>query len=370
MTAAGRTENPVAAVPAAARRPSRKGLGERLLARLVPNDWARKRWSRLLAQRRVVLSALLLVGLSGASFTAELWSNSKPWVLRSGGEWFFPVLKDYHPTRFGVTDRLLMDYRALELAPERGDFAIWPPNRWDPFESNKAVESYPSRPTSENLLGTDDRGRDILARLLYGFRYSIGYAVLVWVITVIAAIGLGGAMGFFGGWVDLVGQRLVEVLNTVPVFFLLIILVSVFDPSLPMLVALTSLFSWIGLSYYVRGEFLRNRKADYVESARAVGAKTARLIFRHILPNSLVPVITFSPFIISAHILGLASLDYLGFGLKPPTPSWGELLHQAQKNFTTAWWLATFPALALFVALLLLSIVGDGVRRAFDPKRG
>jgi microcin C transport system permease protein len=181
-------------------------------------------------------------------------------------------------------------------------------------------------------------------------------------------ISFGGVMGYFGGWVDLIGQRMVEILNTVPLFFLLIILVSLFDPTLTLLIILTSLFSWIGLSYYVRGEFLKNRRKEFVESARAVGAGHLRLIFRHILPNSLIPVITFSPFIIASHILGLASLDYLGFGLKPPTPSWGELLNQAQKNFTVAWWLAVFPALALFSTLVSFALVGEGVRNAFDPR--
>jgi microcin C transport system permease protein len=249
------------------------------------------------------------------------------------------------------------------------DWAIWPLVRWDPYESNKTVESYPSKPTSDNWLGTDDRGRDVLSRLLYGFRYSISYAMLVWGFCVFLAVTLGGLMGYAGGWVDLIGQRMVEILNTIPYLFLLIILVSIFQPSLLILVALTSIFGWMSLAAYVRGEFLKNRKMDFVEAARAQGAGHSRILFRHILPNSLVPVITFSPFIIANHIYGLAALDYLGFGLPPPTPSWGELLQQAFKYFTIAWWLAVFPSLALFCTLVLFSLVGEGVRNAFDPKK-
>ncbi len=335
--------------------------------KFLVNDVNKRRWKKLTSEKRVVASAVLFLLITFFSFTGELWSNSKPLVLHHHGVTVFPVLADHHPSEFGITDRMVTDYRELPMTAE--DWAVWPINRWDPYESNKKVERYPAGPSRDNWFGTDDRGRDIFARLLYGFRYSIAYAFLVWVLTILVAVVAGGTMGYFGGWVDLVGQRVVEILNTVPIFFLLIILVSIFNPTLTMLVILTSLFSWIGLSYYVRGEFLRNRRREYVESARAVGAGHRRLIFMHILPNSLVPVITFSPFIIASHILGLASLDYLGFGLKAPTPSWGELLNQAQKNFTTAWWLAVFPSAALFLTLVLLAIVGDGVRNAFDPKK-
>lgn len=321
---------------------------------------------KLLKQKGAIGATIGILIYGFFSFTAEIWSNSHPLVMRVQGKTAFPVLFTYPATDFGITDRLTVDYR--ELA-KTADWAVWPINRWDPFESNPNVDKYPSPPTRENWFGTDDRGRDIFARLLYGFRYSISYAFMVWAMTLILGVSLGGAMGFFGGKVDLIGQRVVEVLNTVPVLFLLIILVSIFDPSMVLLIALTSCFSWIGLSYYVRAEFLKNRKREFVEAARAVGAGYLRQIFKHVLPNSLVPVITFSPFIISSHVLGLASLDYLGFGLKAPTPSWGELLNQAQKNFTTAWWLAVFPSIALFSTLVMLGLIGDGVRNAFDPRK-
>ena len=174
-------------------------------------------------------------------------------------------------------------------------------------------------------------------------------------------------MGFFGGKVDFIGQRIVEVLSTVPQFFLLIILISIFSPTLYMLIMITCVFAWIGISYYVRGEFLKNRNKEYVEAARSLGASNVKIIFKHILPNSLTPIITFAPFTIAAEIVGLAGLDYLGFGLQVPTPSWGELLAQAQKNYTIAWWLAFYPSLALFTVLTLLNLIGQGVRDAMDP---
>ena len=334
---------------------------------IIKNEITRKRWRLFKSQKRCLAAALIFLVISFFSFSAELWSNSKPLVIKHADHYYFPVLKQYHPSIFGQADVMVTDYRTLKLDP--GDLAIWPVISWDPFESNKGVDFYPSQPTKSNLFGTDDRGRDVFSRLLYGFRYSITYSILVWALSMALGIVAGGVMGFAGGWIDLVGQRLVEILNTVPVLFLLIILVSIFKPSLLLLVVLTSIFGWMSMSYYVRGEFLKNRKMDYVEAARSLGASRARIIFGYILPNSLVPVVTFSPFIIAGHIYGLTALDYLGFGLSPPTPSWGELLNQAQKYFTTAWWLAIWPSMAVFVTLVLLTLIGEGVRIAFDPKR-
>jgi microcin C transport system permease protein len=260
---------------------------------------------------------------------------------------------------------MTIDYRELKMGPN--DYSIWPIVQWDPYESNGKVDSYPSPPSHNNYFGTDDRGRDVLTRLLYGFKYSISYAVAVWFISLCIGTLLGGTMGYFGGKVDFVGQRVVEILSTVPQFFLLIILISIFAPSLFMLIVISCVFSWIGISYYIRGEFLKNRNREFVEAARSLGASNFKIIFKHILPNSMTPIITFAPFTIAGQIVGLAALDYLGFGLQVPTPSWGELLAQAQKNYTIAWWLAFYPSLALFVVLVLLSLIGQGVRDAMDP---
>jgi microcin C transport system permease protein len=197
----------------------------------------------------------------------------------------------------------------------------------------------------------------------------MGYALGVWAITYLIGVSAGLCMGFFGGRVDFIGQRVVEVLSSIPQFFLLIILVSIFDPSISLLVAISAAFGWINISYYLRAEGLRLRRLEFIEGARSVGLPTWKVLFRHVLPNALNPIITFSPFAIAAGVTGLAALDYLGFGLAPPTPSWGELLNQAKKNFTTAWWLAFFPSLALFGTLTLLSFIGEGLRNAFDPRR-
>lgn len=339
-----------------------------MIEKYIRNEDTLKKWRRFKANKFAVLSSWILGIALLFSFTAEFWANSKPLYLKYNGKSYFPVFVTYHPTEFGEEKTMVTDYGEIEINEERGDKVIWPLIPWDPYESNKEVEVYPSEPSSENWMGTDDRGRDILTRLLYGLRYSITFAFFVWVITFIVGTIIGGIMGYFGGRTDFWGQRIVEVLSTVPQFFLLIIIISIFQPTLFLLVILSSLFGWISISYYVRGEYLKNRKKEFVEAARALGAGHAHIFFRHLLPNSLSPIITFSPFVIAGNITALASLDYLGFGLTPPTPSWGELLNQAQKHFSEGWWLAAYPSIALFLTLTMLSLIGEGVRDAMDPK--
>ncbi len=336
-----------------------------MIEKFLSHELSRKRWKIFKKSKTASYSAVIIIFLIAATFLSPFIANNKPLVIKYKGEMYFPIIKDYDAEKFGITDTITVDYRGLKLSGE--DYSLWPVIQWDPYESNSKVESYPSPPSEINLFGTDDRGRDVLTRLLYGFQYSISYAVAVWFISLIIGTALGGTMGYFGGKVDFMGQRVVEVLSTVPQFFLLIILISIFSPSLFMLIAISCIFSWIGISYYVRGEFLKNRNREFVEAARALGASNFKIIFKHILPNSLTPIITFAPFTIAAEIVGLAALDYLGFGLQVPTPSWGELLSQAQKNYTIAWWLAFYPSLALFVVLTLLNLVGQGVRDAMDP---
>lgn len=339
-----------------------------MIERLIRNEDSLKKWRRFKSRKLAVISSWVILMACFFSFTAEFWANSRPLYLKYQDKSYFPILTEYHPTEFGVESTLVMNYRELELDEERGDSVIWPIIQWNPFESNKEVLSYPSEPSGDNWMGTDDRGRDILTRLLYGLRYSVTYSVLVWLLTFVVGTILGGMMGYFGGRTDFWGQRIVEVLSTVPQFFLLIIIISIFKPTLLLLVVLSSLFGWISISYYIRGEYLKNRKKEFVEAAKALGAGHTRIFFKHLLPNSLSPIITFSPFVIAGNITALASLDYLGFGLTPPTPSWGELLNQAQKHFTEGWWLAIYPSLALFLTLTMLSLIGEGVRDAMDPK--
>lgn len=333
----------------------------------IKNEETLKKWRAFKSHRTGYYSVWIICLLCFFSFTAEFWANSKPIYLNYQGQSFFPVFKDYSVKEFGIEDSLAVDYRALKL--EDGDTVIWPIFKWDPFESNKKVDDYPAPPSSSNLMGTDDRGRDVLARLLYGLRYSIAYSVSVWIITFIIGTIIGGFQGYFGGWIDLFGQRITEILSTVPYLFLLIILIAVFEPSLTLLIVITSLLGWIFISMYMRAEFLKNRKREYVEAARAIGASHKTIFFKHILPNSLAPIITFSPFVIAGGISSLAALDYLGFGLTPPTPSWGELLAQAHKNFTIGWWLAFYPSMALFAVLTMFNFIGEAVRDAMDPHK-
>ena len=326
----------------------------------------KKRLRRFCARRSSVISVYAFLLISFFSFTAELWSNSKPVMFSMGGNFFVPVLVDYHPSDFGVEGVMVTDYREMR---EKMDWAIWPINEWDPYERNKVVDEYPSAPDANNVMGTDDRGRDIFARTLYGFRYSVIFAVGTWFLSFLLGGIYGAISGYIGGRVDLVGQRIVEIFETMPILLILIMLASIFNPTLPLLILITVIFSWMFISFYVRAEFLSLRKREFVEAARAQGASHARIVFGHILPNALGPVITFSPFIIASNVRYLAILDFLGFGLLPPTPSWGELLSQSQQHFQYAWWLALYPSLALFSTLVILNLISDGVRDAFDPKR-
>ncbi len=337
-----------------------------MIEKYIKSELTLKRWRRFKKRKTAVIASVILIFSFILTFLSPLIANSRPIYMSYQGKSYFPIFVDYHPKDFGITDSLFLDYRALELG--ESDFKINPIIKWNPFESNKKVEYYPAPPSKDNIFGTDDRGRDVFTRLLYGYKYSIAYAVFTWIISTIIGVLLGGLMGYYGGKVDFFGQRLVEIFQTIPVFLLLLTLISMLKPSLILLITISSIFGWMGISYYARGEFLRNRKLEFIEAARGMGASTSRIIFKHILPNSLGPIITFAPFSIAGGITGLAGLDYLGFGLEVPTPSWGELLAQAHKNFTIAWWLAVFPSAALFSSLFLFVLVGDGVRDALDPK--
>jgi len=338
-----------------------------MIERMIKNELTLKRWRRFKKLKRAVISAWIFVFLLFLSLTAEFFANSKPIFLKYRGEFYFPVVRMYHPTEFGQKDTFVTNYR--ELAYGENDWVIWPLVQWDPLESNKRVETYPGPPSRENWLGTDDRGRDVLARLTYGFRYSIGFAVLAWFFSYLLGIIAGSIMGFIGGRTDLIGQRVVEVFESMPIFVLLITLVSIFGAGLWVLVIFSSVFGWMMISLYIRGEFLKLRKKEFVEAARALGVSRLQVTFKHVLPNALSPIVTFSPFSIAAYIYSLAALDYLGFGLPPPTPSWGELLQQANNYFTIAWWLAVFPSIAMVLTLTVLNLIGEGVRDAFDPRK-
>lgn len=338
-----------------------------MIERWIENQQTLRRWRRFKGLRRASISVWVLGFFIFLSLTAEFWANSKPLIMSYRGSIYLPVFKTYHPTIFDQRDIFVTDYR--RLPQELVDWQVWPVVRWDPYESNRELSTYPGAPSADNWLGTDDRGRDVLSRLIYGFRYSLTFAVLAWGLSYFMGIVLGAIMGFWGGRVDLIGQRFVEIFESMPVFILLITLVSFIGAGLGTLVVFTSVFGWMMISIYIRGEFLKLRKRDFVESGRALGLSRWRLIFKHVLPNALGPIVTFSPFSIAGNIYSLAALDYLGFGLPPPTPSWGELLQQANNNFTIAWWLAVFPSGAMIITLTTLNLIGEGVRDAFDPRK-
>lgn len=226
---------------------------------------------------------------------------------------------------------------------------------------------WPHPPTARHWLGIDKAGRDVLARIVYGLRISMTFAFVLVAVSSAAGIFIGAIQGYCGGRVDIVGQRLIEIWSTLPFLYIMILMGSVYGRSFVLLLVVYGIFRWIGISYYMRAEFLRLRKQPFVEAARALGIPARKIMFRHILPNALTPVITFFPFSLVGAIASLTALDYLGFGLPPPTPSWGELLHQAQQ-FRWAWWLILYPSLAVFIVMLLGVFVGEGVRDAFDPR--
>ena len=325
-----------------------------------------KRWRIFKSRRTSWLSLWIFSFLLFLSLTAEFWANSKPLVLYYQNSLYVPILKTYPPEEIGLTDQYIINYKKLKLSDD--DWAIWPIVPWDPYESNSDVNKFPSPPSSVNWLGTDDRGRDVLSRLLYGYRYSIMFAMCVWFFSYVIGCLLGGLMGYFGGFIDMLGQRFVEIIESLPILLVLITLTTVIGRSFAFMVGFFSLISWVVISLYMRAEFLRLRKRPFVEASLAMGRTPPGVIFKHIFPNALTPIVTFSPFALARFIGFLAVLDYLGFGLMPPTPSWGELLAQSEKHITTAWWLAVFPSLALFSALLSLTSIGNGTRDAFDPK--
>ncbi len=311
--------------------------------------------------------ALVVVSLG-----AELVSNDRPLVVRYEGQTYFPLFNDYPETTFGGDFQTPTDYLdpfIRERLSQGDNWALYTLNRYGPNTLNYfAKEPNPSGPSRDNWLGTDDRGRDLLAQLIYGFRVSVLFGIALTVVGVALGVAAGAVQGFFGGKTDLAFQRFIEIWGSMPELYLLIIFSAVFAPSIGLLLVLLSLFGWMGLSDYVRAEFLRNRQLDYVKAARALGVSNGQIIRRHILPNSMTPVVTFLPFRMGAAILALTSLDFLGLGVPPGTPSLGELLSQGKNNID-AWWISIFTFGVLVTTLLLLTFMGDALRDALDPRK-
>jgi microcin C transport system permease protein len=330
-------------------------------------------WARFRANRRGIWSLWIFLAFFGLSLVAELISNDRPLVVSFNGQLHFPIVQDIPETTFGGDFSTTTDYLDPFIQArfeEPGNWALYAPNRYQHQTINYFSNApNPAAPSADNWLGTDDRGRDVLARLIYGFRVSVLFGLALTAIGVLLGIVFGAIQGYFAGRTDLFFQRFIEVWGSVPELYLLIILASMFEPGLLVLLVILSVFGWMGLSDYVRAEFLRNRGLDYVTAARAMGLSHFRIITRHLLPNSLTPVIAFLPFRMSASILALTSLDFLGLGVPASTPSLGELLAQGKDNLD-AWWITVSTFGVLVGLLLLLIFIGEALRDALDTRRG
>jgi microcin C transport system permease protein len=335
------------------------------------NQLLKERLHRFRRNKRGYYSFLIFSTLFLVSLFSELIANDQPLLIGFEGKLFFPIVREYAETEFGGEFQMAADYRdpyVTELIEEKG-WILWPPIRFSYDTINYDLPSpAPSPPTAENPLGTDDKGRDVLARILYGFRISVLFGLTLTIVSSIIGVFAGALMGYYGGRVDILGQRFIEVWSGMPTLFLLIILASVVQPNFWWLLGITLLFSWMSLVGVVRAEFLRGRNFEYVLAAKALGHRDSMIMFRHILPNAMVATLTFMPFILGGSITTLTSLDFLGFGLPVGSPSLGELLAQGKANLQAPWLgISAFMVLALMLALLVF--IGEGVRDAFDPRR-
>ena len=346
---------------------------KKTISKSKPEKEINRSWKRFKANKRGYYSLWLFVILFGLSLFAEILSNDKPLLVYYQNSFYVPVLKVYPETTFGgnfETEADYVDPYVKTLLNENGNWAIYPPNpfRYDTI-NYYSQRPNPAAPSSDNFLGTDDRGRDVLARLIYGFRLSVLFAFVLTIIGVAIGVFAGAIQGYFAGKIDLYAQRIIEIWGSMPELYLLIIFASLFEPSVLLLIILLSVFGWMGLADYVRAEFLRGRNMEYVKAARALGLSNRAIMFRHLLPNSMTPVVTFLPFRISGAILALTSLDFLGLGVPPSTPSLGELLAQGKDNIE-AWWLSMSTFVVLVGTLMLLIFIGEALREALDTRRG
>ncbi len=343
----------------------------------------RKRLRKFRSLKRGYYSFVIMLSLYATSFFLPVLINNEALAVRYESRYYFPLFRYYPASTFGQQTFGEPNYRDLAQSfreQNSGNRVFLPPYPYSPTESLFDLPgSPPHAPSWRHIFGTDDRARDIFARLAYGFNVSLTFALLVLSISYTVGITVGAISGYFGGKLDIIAQRLIEIWSSLPFLYTIIIVSSivvpiyipgrnlVLQPSFWLLIVILTVFDWMGITYYVRGEFYREKAKDYVGAAIAMGASDTTIMFRHILPNSLTPVVSFAPFMIVGNIGALVALDFLGFGLPAPTPSWGELIGQGMTNLTI-WWLVFFPLGAMFVTLLLIVFIGEAVREAFDPK--
>jgi microcin C transport system permease protein len=349
----------------------------------VPESLFRKRLRKFKRLKRGYYCFVAIVGAYALSFLLPLLANNVALVVRYNGRFYFPLVSYYSAGQFGQNAFGDPDYRALKQqfsSAHQGNWVLMPPVPYGPSEDLLDPSASPPNPPSRaHIFGTDDRGRDVLVRLAYGFNISMTFALLVTIFADVTGIIVGSVLGYFGGRTDIIGQRAIEIWSSLPFLYTIMIVSSVvvpiylpgrmafMQPSLWLLVVILAIFDWMGITYYIRGEFYREKAKDYVGAAIATGVSEPGIMFRHILPNALTPVVSFAPFEIVANISALVALDFLGFGLPAPTPSWGELIGQGMENLTI-WWLVFYPLAFLFITLLLVVFIGEAVREAFDPK--
>lgn len=331
----------------------------------------RRRLRNFRANKRGYWSLWVFLILFGVSLFAEVVANDKPILIHYDDAFYVPILVDYPDTTFGGCLETPADYAdpdVHEAISARG-WIIWPLIHFSYDTVNYELKvPAPSPPSADNWLGTDDQGRDVLARTLYGFRLSVLFGLTLTILSSVVGVAVGAVQGYFGGWIDLAGQRAIEIWSGLPQLYILIILAGMIAPSFWLLLGILLLFSWMALVGVVRAEFLRARNFDYVRAAKALGATDATIIIRHVLPNAMVATLTFLPFILSGAITVLTSLDFLGFGLPAGSPSLGELLNQGKVNLHAPW-LGLTAFFVLAVMLSLLVFVGEAVRDAFDPRK-
>lgn len=336
-----------------------------------PFSIGRRRWRQFRANRRGWWSLWFFLAMLSVSLGAEFIANDKPILVNYEQSFYWPVFKAYPETVFGGffdTEADYTDPYLQELIVQQG-WMLWPPVRYHYRTHKRDLKGpAPTHPDRDNWLGTDDQGRDVFARLIYGFRISVLFGLVLTLLSSLIGVVVGGIQGYFGGKIDLIGQRLIEIWSGLPTLYMLIILASFVEPNFGWLLLIMTAFGWMGLVGVVRAEFLRARNFEYVRAARALGVRDTTVMYRHILPNAMVATLTYLPFILNGAIVSLTALDFLGFGLPPGSASLGELLNQGKNNLH-AWWLALTSFVVLAASLTALNFIGEAVRDAFDPRK-
>lgn len=330
----------------------------------------KNKWIRFRKNKRAFYSLVILVVAYLASLTSPWTVNDKPLMMLFNGNFYFPAFFHYSETEFGGVYNTEPDYKKLLYSVDADIWVIMPPIPHDPLKADLSLEGTPPfPPSSSHLLGTDANGRDILSRLIHGFRICLSFSLCLTVLGTLLGILIGGIQGYLGRYFDTLFQRGIEIWSSLPFLYVVILIGSIYGRSFLLLILIMAAFNWISLSYYMRAEFLKLRSMPYVKAASMLGLSHRHLFFKEILPNALTPVVTLFPFTLIGGIGSLTSLDFLGFGLQPPTPSWGELMSQGL-NHLYAPWISISTVAALFITLLLATFIGEGVRDAMDPKSG